>query len=146
MTTQYFSMSNDAQLYSHFIILYICILSHIVISLSLHFFRLCAACQCLKHFTVFSTLVAFLNLQNHYMFRPELAILRPKHVVILKILKSDKCWEHYKVFQTLTNMEKESESVYSHLLYKQYALFPKLQFDLEDLARCWCLYWSTSSC
>jgi hypothetical protein len=40
------------------------------------FFRLCAACQCLKHFIVFSTLVTFQNLQNHYMFRPELAILR----------------------------------------------------------------------
>jgi hypothetical protein len=36
----------------------------------------CAACQYLKHFIVFSTLVTFENLQNHYMFRPNLAILR----------------------------------------------------------------------
>jgi hypothetical protein len=42
-----------------FTLLYICILSHIVITLSLSFFRLCAACQCLKHFIVFSTLVTF---------------------------------------------------------------------------------------
>jgi hypothetical protein len=40
------------------------------------FFRLCAACQRLKHFIVFSTL----------------------NTLILKILKSDNCWEHYKVF------------------------------------------------
>jgi hypothetical protein len=42
---------------SKFIILYICILSHIVTSLSLSWFSVCAACQCLKHFIVFSTLV-----------------------------------------------------------------------------------------
>jgi hypothetical protein len=41
------------------IILYICILSHNVITLSLSFSVFCAACQCLKHFTVFSTLVTF---------------------------------------------------------------------------------------
>jgi hypothetical protein len=43
------------------IILYICILSHIAISLSFSLFLsvFCAACQCLKHFSVFSTLVTF---------------------------------------------------------------------------------------
>jgi hypothetical protein len=40
-----------------FMILYTCILSHIVISLSLSRFRLCVACQCLKHLIVFLTLV-----------------------------------------------------------------------------------------
>jgi hypothetical protein len=33
------------------------------------------------------------------LLTPEDGQLRPKHVVILKILKSDKCWEHYKVFK-----------------------------------------------
>jgi hypothetical protein len=32
------------------------------------FFRLCAACQCLRHFIVFLTLVTFENLQNHTCF------------------------------------------------------------------------------
>jgi hypothetical protein len=45
------------------VILYICILSHIVISLSLFWFRPCAACHSVKS-------------SNHYMFRPELAILK----------------------------------------------------------------------
>jgi hypothetical protein len=58
------------------IILYICILSHIIISLSLAWFRLCVARQCLKHLIVFFNTCHFIKSLKHYMFWPELAILR----------------------------------------------------------------------
>jgi hypothetical protein len=47
------------------VILYICILSHIAISFSLSLFLsvFCAACQCLKHFLAFSTLVTLKSLK-----------------------------------------------------------------------------------
>jgi hypothetical protein len=46
------------------LLLYICILSHIIISLSLFWFRPCAACQCLKH------LIVFQHLSLHKIFKP----------------------------------------------------------------------------
>jgi hypothetical protein len=33
-----------------------------------------------------------------YNLNQQSEFTRSKHVVILKILKSDECWEHYKVF------------------------------------------------
>jgi hypothetical protein len=53
-------LSSTAQL--HIVILYICILSHIAISLPLFFSVFCAAYWCfLKTLLVFSTLCRFLN-------------------------------------------------------------------------------------
>jgi hypothetical protein len=75
-------------------ILYICILSHIAISLSLFLSVFCAACQCFK--TLFSVLNTF------WLGWGEDGQFRPKHVVVLKILK----WQVLRTLKSVLDIDK----------------------------------------